>query len=497
MKTRIGAALLSAIALVAPVTARADGHTMEAVFVTSFDGTEIDVNICRPAGASAENPVPIVLTSHGWGGAKSSCLNRTTFFDAGIGFASMSQRGAGESGGESNVMDPDFEGRDILAVVDHLASLEWVKKDDGPGGVDPVLGAVGGSYGGGFQWVGAFTDQLLHGRTRFNALRPGNTWHDLRASLAPNGVMRTVIVSGLYAGGARSYDIAPWVHASMVSSLASGELLDGPDPIDFGSELHQHGSAWFVDQGLALDIPVYQQQGASDLVFNLNEGLHNFELALTDDARARSAFVNDQGGHNVPAEVPSGPLPYTPRSEGQCGTIGELAWFQHTLLGEPLDLSDGRYRLRTVDGACVLLDALPEPTAVTPIPTWTSTTGPRGLVQSREVAQGPMRLAGIPTLAFDATAIDRDARLFWGIAVGTTAEDAQLVGAQWMPTRVTMPVLEHTIVTELGGVVVDVEEGEKVFLVSSPSVDQYVAHSSRTPGVLLAENVRLRLPIVE
>lgn len=487
-------AVLAALTI-APLSARAEGPEMTSLFVTSFDGTQIDLNVCRPEQASASSPVPIVLSSHGWGGQKSDCLNKTAFFNAGIGWASMTQRGNGSSGGENNVMDPDLEGRDIMAVLDHLASLDWVLKDDGPGGTDPVVGGQGGSYGGGFQWVGAFADQYFRGApTRFNSLRPGNTWYDLRQSLAPQGVMRTVIVSGLYAGGVRSNNLAPWIHATMASAIATGRLIDGPAPLDFGEELHQHSSAWFVEQGERLDIPVYMQQGAADLVFNLNEGLNNFNLALTPSARARSIFVNDQGGHNIPGSVPGGPVPYTPRSEDQCDAPSELEWFKYTLLGEPLDLGD-RLRLRTIDGGCLSMTSTsaPLPTPVSALEGAVLPTGPRGPARFEELRQGPFTLAGASTLSFYATTAAPDQRLFWGLAVGTSPDDAQLLGAQWMPTLVDTPGVNQPVSIELGGVVARVPEGQRLYLVSSPAVDQYIAHSSRAPGAVVVNAVKVGL----
>lgn len=480
---------------------------MTSLFVTSFDGTRIDVNVCRPGNASAENPVPIVLESHGWTGQKSSCLGRTTFFNAGIGVASMTQRGNGESTGRNNVMDPNLEGRDIMAVIDHLASLDWVLKDDGPGGTDPVLGGLGGSYGGGFQWIGAFSDQYFRDApTRFNSLHPGNTWYDLRTALAPNGVLRTVMAGGLYAAGAQNNDLAPWIHAAMGTILATGQVIDGPRPANFGSEMHQHSAAWFVEQGERLDIPVLIQQGAGDLVFNLNEGIDAFQQALTPEARARSLFVNHQAGHGIPERVPgvpaipfpAGPVPATARSEATCPAVGPLAWFEHTLLGEPLDLG-ARLRLRTVDGRCLSLDEFPS-TSETPVEALSQTvlpTGPRGPTRFFPISQGPLTLAGAPTLSLTATTTVPDARRFWGLAVGTGPDDAELLGGQWMPIRIAEPALERDITTELGGVVADVPEGQTLYLVTSPYADQFAAHSSRTPGVIVVDDVKVGLPIVQ
>lgn len=485
---------------------------MTSLFVTSFDGTKIDLNVCKPAGASAETPVPIVLQGHGWTGQKSSCLNRTTFFEAGIGFASMTQRGHGSSGGEANVMDPMLEGRDIMAVIDHLASLDWVLKEDGPDGVDPVLGGLGGSYGGGFQWIGAFTDQWLRDApTRFDALRPGNTWYDLRTALAPNDVLRTVMVGGLYAGGAVNARVAPWLHTSMATIIATGQVLDGPAPTDIGSKIHRHSAAWFVEQGMRLDIPVLVRQGAADIVFNLNEGIHAFERALTPAARARSIFVNDHAGHDAPANaptgpvpapapipVPAGPLPYTPRSEATCNTPSELAWFKHTLLGEPLQIEPA-LRLRTQSGSCLGLDVWPaaSPRAVAGLQEPTVLPiGPRGPLRLEPLATGPLTLAGIPELSFTAVSAVPDARVFWGLAVGTSPADAKLIDQQWFPTRIGTPVAFETITSELGAIVASIPAGSHMYLAIAPAVDQFVAHSSRTPGAIVVDDVTVSLPEV-
>ena len=47
-------------------------------------------------------------------------------------------------------------------------------------------------------------------------------------------------------------------------------------------------------------------QGISDNLFNLNQGLANFDRALTARARAKSIFVGYNGGHTLPSVVPPG-----------------------------------------------------------------------------------------------------------------------------------------------------------------------------------------------
>ena len=484
--------------LAAPNAAADDEHELTSLFVTSFDGTAIDINVCRPAGASADHPVPVVLGSHGWGGQKSGC--NAAYLNAGLGWASMTQRGNGQSGGQNNIMDPDLEGRDIIAVIDHLASLGWVLKDDGPDGDDPRLGMVGGSYGGGFQWIGAFTDQLRRGApTRVDALAPGNTWHDLRTSLAPNGVVRTAITAGLYATGNQNNDLAPWIHAAFAKMMATGRI-DVSDPVfgDFSQELHEHSAAWFVEQGQQLDIPVFLQQGSADILFNLNQAIDNFEQALTPAARAQSLFLGTQDGHGLPAQVPSGPIPYTPTSGASCAVPSLVTWFRHTLLGDALDLGQP-IRLSTVDQTCIQLDDWIEPTpsAVADLDGAVIATGPRGVVTYTPVAAGPLSLAGVPSLTFTATTADTDARLFWGLAVGTSPDDARLIDGQWTPTRLEGPVLGAAVSTDLGGLVDELAQDETLYLVVSPSSDQYVGHASRSVGAVVLDDVQLGLPLVE
>ena len=129
----------------------------------------------------------MILHSHGWAGSRSTS-GMAAWTDAGFGVLSFDQRGHGETGGEANVEDPDLEGQDVSSVIDDVATLDWVLLD-GPG--DPVLGAIGGSYGGGYQTIGALTEVRDTGSTRFNALAPEITWNDLPRCLAPNGVPRT------------------------------------------------------------------------------------------------------------------------------------------------------------------------------------------------------------------------------------------------------------------------------------------------------------------
>jgi hypothetical protein len=72
------------------------------------------------------------------------------------------------------------------------------------------------------------------------------------------------------------------------------------------------GPRWHVSQGRQLDIPVPIGQGISDNLFNLNEGLANFDTALTPETRAKSVLVgylHEPAVVEVPVEPTEPPEP--------------------------------------------------------------------------------------------------------------------------------------------------------------------------------------------
>ncbi|MFI6680460.1 CocE/NonD family hydrolase [Kribbella sp. NPDC050470] len=321
-------------------------------------GTTTPVKICyslfKPVGASASHTVPMIMHSHGWGGSRTK--DPAAFkgwLDAGFGVLSFDQRSFGESTGVAHVMNPDYEGRDVVTLVDLVAGLDWVTRE-APG--DPLLGAIGGSYGGGFQFAGAFTELRDSGRTRFDAMAPEVTWWDLKQSLAPDEAARTMWLSLLYAGGGTH--LPPAVSAAFVVLIATGAWPQGKAGRDLDAFFAKNGPAWHVAQGRKLDIPVLFGQGISDNLFNLNQGLANFERALTPKARARSIFVGYNGGHALPSVLPPGyATPGDPCSIalGSSSFSGLALRFMATkLLGKATDLSGhGAYHLATADGRCL------------------------------------------------------------------------------------------------------------------------------------------------
>ena len=120
-------------------------------------GSTVPAQICyslfRPAGSDAKHRVPMIFHSHGWGGSRTkSAASFQKFTDAGYGVLSFDQRGFGASGGQAYVENPDVEGHDVRALVSLVSKLDWVIQERAG---DPLLGAIGASYGRGYQFLGA------------------------------------------------------------------------------------------------------------------------------------------------------------------------------------------------------------------------------------------------------------------------------------------------------------------------------------------------------
>lgn len=505
----IGLVLLTAGIAATALPGAADHGAQEGpMTVESFDGTLIDILVCKPDGASASDPVPVILHSHGWGGSRSSSCS-DTWLNQGWGYVSISQRGFGASGGQAHVHDPDYEGKDNLAVIDEIATFDWVAKDDGPGGNDPVMGAVGGSYGGGYQFLIALTETGSTGETRLDALSPEITWFDLPQSLAPNEVVRSVWVDALYAAGASA--VHDGIHQAFMYSLLTGQLPDGtlpgtdePSPVyNIVEDFRQNSPVGWVEQGVQVDVPVLFRQGITDNLFDLNQGWHNFEQTLTDDAQALSTFVGYNGGHALPNALPLGTLASgDPCSQELSGgwTNLQIAFFTAAFNGDDValeNLADESYHLATDGGGCISVDSLAPSQSFTPGPLGLTVT-PTGVgaPQYLELASGPLSIAGVPSFSASLTSAGVDQRAFLALAVGTSPAGAQVLSNNVAPLQQLLPVAQEPVEIELAGAAADLAEDENLYLVVSPVSDMFVHHGSRAPGAMLFEDIEVGLPVV-
>ncbi|MEU4743490.1 alpha/beta fold hydrolase [Actinosynnema sp. NPDC023658] len=491
-------ATAAGIAVAAPPAAMADHPTPVDACVAGVPETDPlapgPVNICftvfRPAGASAAHQVPVLLHSDGWGGSRTTEPGSfQPYLDAGFGVVSFDQRGFGGSGGKAHVGDPAFEGEDVIRVIDHVASLDWVRRT-GPN--DPVLGAIGGSYGGGYQFAGAFAEIAKTGRTRFDALAPQITWSSLNDSLAPEGVVRTTWVTALYA-------IAPRAHTSTMHAGYAEGMLTGNWPAAMDEFFRDNGPAFHSDAGRRLDIPVLLHQGISDNLFPLDQAIDNFDRALTPRARADSLLVGFNGGHTLPTAVPGGYAVAGDACPTALGASGyddlELRFLAENLLGAPRTISGhGRYHLMTAEGGCVGVDSV-APSTTAALPDVLTTAGV-GLPQAIKIADGPLTLAGSPTLEAAVSTFGLDSRAFFALSTGTSPLDAKVIQNNVLPHREPGVTLGARRTIELPSVAATIPAGRSLFLTVTPISDMFLLHGSRTPGAMLLRDVTVNLPVV-
>ena len=312
--------------------------------------TAIAATVYLPERAAGET-VPLILHSHGWGGDRVTEADTQGEFDTsgfysvaidsqvgrfwqdGYAVISFDERGFHDSGGAIRVMDPEFETRDAIAVLDWAeANLPLARSADG----NPLVGAIGGSYGGGFQLLlAAFDDRL-------DAITPSATWYHLPDSLAPNGVIKKLWDFGLcfsaVAAGDRTFSddlTLACQQAGFDPSIRFTEELD-PAILAF---LGAHGMGAMqarhedpADPFTMRPIDTLLTQGQRDLLFPLNDALANYRFlsSLGGDVR----LITHQHGHYIgpplDAQAPLGAM--------ACGELDTLeakhAWFAEKLKGE-------------------------------------------------------------------------------------------------------------------------------------------------------------------
>jgi ABC-2 type transport system ATP-binding protein len=501
--------LLSAAALavgvaVAPV-ATAGGTvkvTNGCVNSVPDEGSTTPQKICytlfQPHGSDARHRVPLIFHSHGWAGSRTTDpASFAAFTRAGYGVLSFDQRGFGEDGGKARIENPAYEGQDVARLVDLVSKLSWVQQD-GPG--DPHIGAIGGSYGGGYQFVGAFTQIALKHKQVFDALAPEITWWSLKQSLAPQGVPKTEWDTALTGAGANA--LPPEILEGFAESAATGTWTDGsvPGTVNLDAFFAKNGPQWQVSQGRRIDVPVLFGQGITDTLFPLRQGLQNWANALTPAARAKSIFVGYNDGHVLPfvypqAEAPTTDHPCEKQLAGGDFQALTIKFFDHALKGKKTTLSGyGRYHLATANGTCTTTTSV-APNAAYPVGT-VATTEAVSPPLAVKVADGPLRVAGTPYLEGDVTALGVNNRAFYALGVGTSPADVKIVQGNVLPYSSQLPVNGVHTTIELPSVAVDVPAGSSLYVVAMATNDMFAGFGSRTPGAVVIQNAKVKVPVV-
>lgn len=271
-----------------PVQVEAVEGVASDVVMTSFDGTPIRAHWFPHPDAGGGEPAPTVLMGPGWslpGDTEVDAVGILGSIDiaslrgAGYNVLTWDPRGFGESGGVATVNDPAFEGRDVQRLLDWISTLPEVRLDANG---DPQVGMVGGSYGGGIQFVTAAID------CRVDAIVPMIAWHSLGTSLYRSETVKTGW-AGVLADLPTGATVDPHIDSAYRSGVATGVLSD-------------EDREWFLARGPAelvedVDVPTLIVQGTVDTLFTLEEGLTN--LAILESNGVPSAMLWYCGGHGM------------------------------------------------------------------------------------------------------------------------------------------------------------------------------------------------------
>jgi ABC-2 type transport system ATP-binding protein len=315
MKGRLALGAAIAVALWAPATASAvqqeDGTVTSA---PKGEEAEIVYHLFLPDGASPADPVPVVLQTHGWGGTGSTDIDdENGFIQAGYGVLTWDQRGFGSSGGKVHIDSPEYEGEDVMRLIDMLAADSRIAQEAAG---DPRIGMSGGSYAGGIQFVTAALDK------RVDAIAPEISWNNLSNTLAPHGVIKLQWSLLLYAAGAAAaygesdgYDFA--IHRALAESSANGTWSKATHEF-----FESRGPASLLEQ---IKAPTFIIQATTDTLFPPSQAADNWQ-ALRKYRNTRLKMAWYCGGHGVCDPFDPGPADYI---DGQI-----VKWFDRYVKGE-------------------------------------------------------------------------------------------------------------------------------------------------------------------
>jgi ABC-2 type transport system ATP-binding protein len=359
------------------VTETRDGGQYRQELASHVDGVPIVFEVFEPTHLVAGASYPLVLQGEGFGDKR--ITSRTGFVkrlvDAGYYVVTIDHRGFGESGGTIRLQSPDFEGQDLIQVLDWAEDLPGLRRRSNG---KMLVGSYGDSYGGLYQFLLAGADP----QHRLRVLAPDITPHDIVAVTNPNNVLKS------------GYSLAVAAQGEL-SQVTNGQLLTRPGPgMDLAvyetlvgaavtnnmteagrNFLRYHSPKYFCDgepagpQDFILATPdprkvpptpyepldVLLTQGMRDTFFNVNEALENFRCVEATGGDVR--LLTHETGHILPISITAAPgnleealdpffvAIYPPNFQdadriGQrfCGSLDlldvQFAWFEEELQGK-------------------------------------------------------------------------------------------------------------------------------------------------------------------
>jgi hypothetical protein len=298
------------------------------------------LDLYRPDGVSRDHPAPAVLTTNGFGGSKDGQAAEAQRL-AGRGYVVLSYSGVGFGGSSCRIELDSFawDGRAARQLVTFLGGGSRATDGTRVGYVehsprahdgtrrryDPVVGMIGGSYGGGVQLVAAAVDP------RIDALIPIITWNDLRYALAPNnaglqgdtlassvpGIVKATPPDGsigsgwlnlLWYSGTSSTRTTPLPpspcpnYDATICPIHQQLVTDGYPDATARTKFKTTSISSRMDR---LRIPVLLEQGENDSLFDLQQAVATYRALKHQHTPVKMVWQSwgHSGGTNSPGEA--------------------------------------------------------------------------------------------------------------------------------------------------------------------------------------------------
>ena len=477
------------------------------VKVTSFDGALIYTHFMPAAGLLTGQQAPTILYGPGLVEPGATNLNGTlldpiltdfvgqmsiaTLRKAGYNVVTWDPRGEWRSGGTLELNSPDYEAHDVSAIISWVAEQPEVQLDDAAA-LDPRIGMVGVSYGGGIQLVTAATDH------RVDAIVPTITYNSLNTSLDKNDAFKNgwgpLLSAGLALTGAR---VDPRLYPASIFGLLTGRLSQSDQ--DLLADRSPGGPRDLIGK---ITAPTLLIQGTVDTIFSLQESDTTARALIGQDVPTKVLWFC--GGHGVCLNR------LFDLRDGQLITDRTLEWLDTYVKGETVDTGP-RFEWVDQHGQWFSSDDYPVDPGLPILTTSTAVTplrlipyvGGSGLPLipiafkahhaidlTTQAAATTTYLVGAPQLSFTYSGTGSSRHVYAQLVDDTTG---LVLGNTVTPIEVTLDGVQRTISVPLEPIAHTLAPGETVTLqiVSSAGLYERLAPSV---GTITVSGIQLALP---
>lgn len=268
--------------------------------LTSFDGTRIYAHFMPAVGLRPGERAATILQAPGLLLPGATNLNVTpldgiiadtsglvyvgTLRAAGYNVVTWDPRGENSSGGRLEQGSPEFDAKDVSAIISWVATQPEARLD--PSVLDPRIGMTGASYGGGIQLVSAATDP------RIDAIVPAIAWNTLNTATYKNQAFKSSWASILTAGITLFTRPNPAILPATIFGVLTGRQTAAEQ-----DRLAQLGPGGPLDLVGKITAPTLLIQGTVDTLFSLQEADSTAQTLIANGVPTKVIWFC--GGHGL------------------------------------------------------------------------------------------------------------------------------------------------------------------------------------------------------